>query len=308
MKATYKVHYFLLVLGSIFLPASAFAATLQLTPTTGTYAVGDTFSVGVYLNMEGEETVGVDLEMTYPPALLEVPGGSIVPGTLMPQLQLNRVEGNKIRFAQLVPALPYYTNTQPELYATIPFRVIGSGSAPVTILFTPGNTRDSNVAKIGGIDLLTGVSNATFTLLTADGKMAAQEVSYTFARSLTIGGTGEDVRQLQKFLNAQGFTLASFGPGSPGSETDYFGPITRAAVIKFQEAYTAEVLAPVGLTRGTGYFGPSTRAKAHALMSSGGASGQPQTVQNLQLQIQQLQEQVERLLLQLLLQQLQTAQ
>ena len=82
----------------------------------------------------------------------------------------------------------------------------------------------------------------------------------SFPRNLQQGDQGTDVRALQQLLNARGFPLASDGPGSPGQETEYFGPATQAALIRFQESYASQILHPVGLTTGTGYFGPSTRA------------------------------------------------
>ena len=92
----------------------------------------------------------------------------------------------------------------------------------------------------------------------------AQTTTFNFSRNLTIGSRGEDVRELQKFLNLSPETrLALSGPGAPGEETTYFGPITYGAVIKYQEVYAAEVLFPLGLSRGTGFFGPSTRNHIH---------------------------------------------
>ena len=61
--------------------------------------------------------------------------------------------------------------------------------------------------------------------------------------------------------------VAHTGPGSAGNETDYFGPATRAALIRFQDTYRADILTPVGLAQGTGYFGPSTMAKVNALLA-----------------------------------------
>lgn len=90
----------------------------------------------------------------------------------------------------------------------------------------------------------------------------------TFTRSLRLGVSGEDVRALQVLLNSDTETrIAESGAGSPGSETDYFGPATRRAVIKFQEKYRSEVLDPAGISTGTGFFGESSRAKASSLLS-----------------------------------------
>src|SRR3989344_3808105 len=61
-------------------------------------------------------------------------------------------------------------------------------------------------------------------------------VSCSFTRDLTVGSTGTDVKCLQQYLNAKGFVVASSGPGSAGNESSYFGPLTRAALAKWQAA------------------------------------------------------------------------
>ncbi len=81
------------------------------------------------------------------------------------------------------------------------------------------------------------------------------------SRNLSLGDRGAEVRELQIFLNRSGLLVATAGPGAPGKETEFFGPLTKQAVIRYQERYRDQVLTPIGLTYGTGYVGPLTRAR-----------------------------------------------
>lgn len=74
-------------------------------------------------------------------------------------------------------------------------------------------------------------------------------------RNLNIGMAGDDVSALQKILISEGVW------GRPDIETTgYFGPITKQAVVAFQEKYAQEILEPIGLENGTGFVGPLTRS------------------------------------------------
>jgi hypothetical protein len=89
--------------------------------------------------------------------------------------------------------------------------------------------------------------------------------SYPFVRTLRLGSEGEDVKALQKLMNCLGFTISDMGPGSPGEETDRFADRTLAAVKKFQEAYAADILAPIREIKGTGIFAAYSQKKAKEL-------------------------------------------
>ena len=129
---------------------------------------------------------------------------------------------------------------------------------------------------------LTAQINALLSTITAlQAQLAALQgggggtsCTATFTENLKVGSTGSQVMALQKLLNSDATTqLGSSGAGSPGNETSYFGSITKAGVIKFQNKYASEVLAPVGLATGTGYWGPSSRAKANTLCTTTGGGG-----------------------------------
>ncbi|MHA1482088.1 MAG: hypothetical protein ACTSQA_01455 [Candidatus Heimdallarchaeaceae archaeon] len=90
---------------------------------------------------------------------------------------------------------------------------------------------------------------------------------FSFENNLKLGDVSTDVKYLQIVLNSNSVTrLAESGVGSPGHETNYFGPLTKAGVIKFQEKYSEATLAPWGLTKGTGFVGSTTRDKLDELL------------------------------------------
>ena len=104
---------------------------------------------------------------------------------------------------------------------------------------------------------------------TGGGGIAGIPAGFTFTSNLSQGSSGVDVTHLQHLLNSNPATrVAASGAGSPGSETQFFGPLTAAAVSAFQNLYASAILTPLGLTSGTGFFGAGSRAKANMLISS----------------------------------------
>lgn len=90
---------------------------------------------------------------------------------------------------------------------------------------------------------------------------------FSFEKTLKYKEVSVDVKYLQLVLNSNLATrLADSGVGSSGNETNMFGDLTKAAVIKFQEKYKSDILAPWGLAEGTGLVGSTTRDKLNKLL------------------------------------------
>jgi len=87
---------------------------------------------------------------------------------------------------------------------------------------------------------------------------------FNFTRNLKKGMTGNDVLELQKYLNAHNSPVSDRGIGSTGNETNYYGSATVRAVQHFQELNAAKILTPLGLTKGTGQFLTATRSIANS--------------------------------------------
>jgi len=91
--------------------------------------------------------------------------------------------------------------------------------------------------------------------------------TFRFTANLKQGMSSTAVKYLQIVLNSDsGTRIAVSGVGSPGKETNYFGSMTKAAVIKFQEKYYNDILTPWGFTKGTGYVARTTMEKLNGLL------------------------------------------
>lgn len=96
----------------------------------------------------------------------------------------------------------------------------------------------------------TTTSIATSTTTTIK-QVTEKKNKLIFNNNLKLNVSSSDVKELQKYLNANGYKVANSGVGSVGKETNFFGPATKAALIKFQKAKK--------INPAIGIFGPITR-------------------------------------------------
>lgn len=90
-------------------------------------------------------------------------------------------------------------------------------------------------------------------------RLVRTSAPFQFTARLQKGSRGAQVQELQR-------CLARFPDVYPEQEvTGIFGELTEQAVNRFQEKYAEEILAPGGLTRGTGLVAGNTRAKLNEL-------------------------------------------
>lgn len=148
---------------------------------------------------------------------------------------------------------PLVTTYQEYDPATKTYLTVPDVPSPPPVLSVPVITNMPSVPVIAPVIVPVIVPTSTPPALLPE--------SYFFKRSLSYGSRGEDVRQLQIYLNANGAHVDANGAGSNGKETMVFGPATRAALITFQKAHLQAILGPnAKLYQANGMFGPKTRS------------------------------------------------
>lgn len=118
------------VLGS----AKAQSASVYLAPYNGTFLVGSTFNVSIFVNTEGNSINAVELNLKFPPSLLQVTSptaGSSFISVWANQPSYSNTDGT-LNFAGGVPGTGI--NTSAGLVSTITFRAKATGKAVISIL------------------------------------------------------------------------------------------------------------------------------------------------------------------------------
>jgi len=117
----------------IVFPVQGESASLYLAPSKGTFFVGSTFSVSIYVDTKGNEINAVEVDLRFPPDILQVTtptaGESFISEWLTPPNYSNI--GGTISFKGGIPG---GIKTSAGLVSTVTFRAKSSGLARVEFL------------------------------------------------------------------------------------------------------------------------------------------------------------------------------
>ncbi len=186
----------ILFAGLIFDPSHVFAssATLSLSPATGTFNQGCSFSIDVILDTGGQATDGTDAVINYDPTRFQAV--SITNGTIYsdyPGQKIDSTNGQISISGLASPGSSGYTGT--GTLATINFTVLPSaptGLTQMTILYDPSKTNESNVVLHGSDTSILGqVNNGSYTVGTSACGTTGSSLSPTLESKIPppIGGS-----------------------------------------------------------------------------------------------------------------------
>lgn len=116
-----------------FLPKAADAATLQISPSIGTFTVGSTFNVSILVDSEGKNINIVEASLSFPADKLQVVSPSVgesIIGLWVSYPKFDNIRGR----VDLVGGIPGGLNTDRGLITTLQFRVKSVGSANIKFL------------------------------------------------------------------------------------------------------------------------------------------------------------------------------
>ncbi len=156
--------FLVVVAVSFFAPSPhkvrASGASLYVVPATGSFAVGDTFTVSIYLNTGGQSVNAVEADLSFPADKLQVvsptTGNSFVQ-IWVTQPSYSNSQGT-LKFQGTMPSPGI--NTTAGLLSTIVFRVMDTGAA--TVKFLDGSRILANDGV--GTDILSQTTDGIYNL------------------------------------------------------------------------------------------------------------------------------------------------
>jgi Cohesin domain len=178
----FVVVFSILLLATLLLPLSAWAATLSVTPPSGVYTTGSTFTVNVIVNTAGKPINAADGTLSFNPRELSVVSasrGASIFNLWTAEPTFSNSAGT-VTFGGGLPS--GYTGASGNVM-TVTFRSLTSGSARVSL------TGASVLAADGrGTNVLTAMNGGTYTLSAAS-TQPAEEVIVEYVPPANTPGT-----------------------------------------------------------------------------------------------------------------------
>lgn len=208
----------LIILPFLAFPAQAVAATLSLSPASGTFNRSCDFTFSIELDTAGAQTDGTDAIIKYDPA--RVTALRIKDGTIYSDYPGSNIDtaSGKITISGLASVQQGFSGK--GSLATVDFRVLDNAPTGVTLItfdFDPNDkskTTDSNVVERGTVvDVLSSVVNGNYTIGT--GSCLTQSPS--FGTGTTGTGTGRGATGISTPSAGQPGTIDQIVGGKPGT-------------------------------------------------------------------------------------------
>ena len=179
---------FALILVSWISVQAQSAARLSFNPGSIKSANGETFVVEIMVNTGGSDVGGVGAKINFDPSMLQVL--SITPGNLFGDYPIATIDNSlgKLSISGIVSSANNLYNGA-GVFAQIEVKVIGTKSTQMVFDFTPGQTRDSNVAvTYGNGDALASVGSLQVLIDNSVPQPPASNVPNSVAQTQPISG------------------------------------------------------------------------------------------------------------------------
>lgn len=151
--------------------AAPIGATFSVMPETGTYRVGEQFTVQLVLDSGSEMVNAVDVILRYDPQLLQVvdtapdkDGTQVLLTEVFDQHAVNIVEGDTVKLA--AGALSMYGIAGVNTIAEVTFQTLQPGPTFVNFTYYPPSHSDTDVmSAVSATDILGSVQSAMYNIV-----------------------------------------------------------------------------------------------------------------------------------------------
>lgn len=133
IKRSFFLLIFLIFFSFFFKSGIANAATLSLSPSTGTFAVGSTFDVSIFMDTNGKSVNALSISLDFPPDMLQVVSPSLGQSVIGVWTSAPKFDNSNGKIS-LQGGIPGGITASNALISTVTFRVKSVGSAIVKFL------------------------------------------------------------------------------------------------------------------------------------------------------------------------------